>query len=369
LDVRWLWKIAVNKLVTMKKFIQKYWKTYLFFVATMGVAFLVNGAIIKPRPPHAGISEAGSEVKSVTVEFSVSSKPGSYDFKELANIPKQLISEPKTYVGSFLYKNPQELLNSVNAEYDEKAIIVETGVPAKFGVGYNEVLVFEPQNVFYDIGGTQGVLSTWAGTVNELITQIREEKGVMIGEGDVVDPPRDSVITKSDLFVLNVTPVENTQVEESEKISFKTIIKKDPELEKGKKVTEQAGQLGKKVFRYDLRREMNNDKWYVVAKDLVSSEVVKEPVDEVIVEGTKIILYGTGKATFYNSKVAAHKELPFGTKVRVVNLANGKETVVTIGDRGPFGPGRIIDLPTDKFAEIASVGQGIIDVRLEKVSE
>lgn len=353
----------------MKKFIQKYWKTYLFFIATIGVAFLVNGAVIKPRPPHAGVTEAGDEVKSATAESDTNPKPGSYDFKELSNIPKQLISEPKTYIGSFLYKNPEELLKSMNAKYDEKAIIIEIGVPAKFGIGYNEVLVFEPQKVFYNVGGTQGVVSSWAGTVNDLITQIREEKGVMIGEGDVVDPPRDYQIAKSDLFVLNVTPVEKTQVEESEKIPFKTIIKKDPELEKGKKLTEQAGQFGKKVFRYDLRREMNNDKWYVVAKDLVSSEVVKESVDEVIVEGTKIILYGTGKATFYNSKVAAHKELPFGTKVRVVNLANGKETIVTIGDRGPFGPGRVIDLPTDKFAEIASIGQGIVDVRLEKVSE
>lgn len=354
----------------MAKFIQKYWKTYLFFFATIGVAFIVNGAIVKPRPPHSGVTEANThEVKSANTESPLDSKLGSYDFKKLSGIPKQLISEPKTYVGSFLYKNPEELLKNIGAEYDEKAIIVETGVPAKFGVGYNEVLVFEPQKVFYNVGGTQGVLSSWAGTVSDLITQIREEKGIMIGEGDVVDPPRETDITRSDLFVLNVTPVENTQVAESEKIPFKTIIKKDPKLEKGKKFTEQAGQFGKKVFRFDLRREMSNDKWYVVSKDLVSSEVTKEPVDEIIIEGTKIILYGTGKATFYNSKVAAHKELPFGTKVRVVNLANSKETIVTIGDRGPFAPGRIIDLPLNAFAEIASVGQGVIDVRLEKVSE
>jgi rare lipoprotein A len=41
---------------------------------------------------------------------------------------------------------------------------------------------------------------------------------------------------------------------------------------------------------------------------------------------------------------AAHKTLPFGTKVRVTNKSNGKTVVVTINDRGPFVRGRIIDL-------------------------
>ena len=41
---------------------------------------------------------------------------------------------------------------------------------------------------------------------------------------------------------------------------------------------------------------------------------------------------------------AAHKTLPFGTKVRVTNRKNGKTVVVTINDRGPFVRGRVIDL-------------------------
>lgn len=354
----------------MKYFIAKYWKTYTFFFATIGVAFLVNGAIIKSRPPNANISEADqAEVKSAKFEKNFDQQTGSYHFKELASIPEQLITDPQIYIGSFLYKNPKELLKNIGAEYDEKAIIVETGVPAKFGVGYNQVLIFEPQKIFYNVGGTQGVISSWAGTVNDLIIQLQEEKGILIGESDVVSPPRETKISRSDLFVLNITPVENTQVEESEKVFYKTVIKKDPELEKGKKIIEQAGQLGKKSFRYNVRREMNNDQWYVVAKDLVSTAITKEPVDEVIIEGTKIILYGIGKASFYNSKVAAHRELPFGTKVRVVNLANNKDTIVVVGDRGPFVSGRIIDLPTSAFAEIGAIGQGVIDVRLEKVTE
>jgi rare lipoprotein A len=45
-----------------------------------------------------------------------------------------------------------------------------------------------------------------------------------------------------------------------------------------------------------------------------------------------------------NALTAAHRTLPFGTRLRVRSLANGKEVVVRINDRGPFIPGRIIDL-------------------------
>lgn len=48
---------------------------------------------------------------------------------------------------------------------------------------------------------------------------------------------------------------------------------------------------------------------------------------------------------FHNSNyTAAHKKLPFGTKVKVTNIANEKSVLVEINDRGPFVPGREIDL-------------------------
>jgi len=45
-----------------------------------------------------------------------------------------------------------------------------------------------------------------------------------------------------------------------------------------------------------------------------------------------------------NALTAAHRSLPFGSKVRVTNTKNGQSVVVTITDRGPFVPGRVIDL-------------------------
>jgi len=62
---------------------------------------------------------------------------------------------------------------------------------------------------------------------------------------------------------------------------------------------------------------------------------------------------------------AAHRTLPFDTKVRVVNLDNGKSTIVRINDRGPFMKGRIIDLSKAAAAEIGMVKPGTAQVRLE----
>jgi rare lipoprotein A len=52
----------------------------------------------------------------------------------------------------------------------------------------------------------------------------------------------------------------------------------------------------------------------------------------------------SGRAYHSGAMVAAHRSLPFGTKVRVKNKRTGKSVVVTIVDRGPFVKGRIIDL-------------------------
>lgn len=70
--------------------------------------------------------------------------------------------------------------------------------------------------------------------------------------------------------------------------------------------------------------------------------------------------------TFRNSKkIAAHKTLPFGTKVKVTNLANGKSTKVTIQDRGPFVAGRIIDLSKKSARKIGMIEQGVGNVKIE----
>ncbi|MBY8963823.1 septal ring lytic transglycosylase RlpA family protein [Flavobacterium sp. D11R37] len=70
---------------------------------------------------------------------------------------------------------------------------------------------------------------------------------------------------------------------------------------------------------------------------------------------------------FSNSKyTAAHKKLPFGTKVKVTNKANDKSVIVTINDRGPFTRGRDIDLSKKAFMEITdNKNHGTLNVIIE----
>lgn len=84
----------------------------------------------------------------------------------------------------------------------------------------------------------------------------------------------------------------------------------------------------------------------------------------------------TGKASYYadafngrktasgavfrqNKKTAAHRSLPFGTKVTVVNLKNGRKVKVRINDRGPFVQGRIIDLSKKTAKKIGMLSDEI----------
>jgi rare lipoprotein A len=62
---------------------------------------------------------------------------------------------------------------------------------------------------------------------------------------------------------------------------------------------------------------------------------------------------------------AAHRSLPFGTRVKVTNLNNGRSTVVRINDRGPYAGGRIIDLAHGAASDLGVTASGVATVRLE----
>lgn len=73
----------------------------------------------------------------------------------------------------------------------------------------------------------------------------------------------------------------------------------------------------------------------------------------------------SGERFDMSEMTAAHRTLPFGTIVRVTNLANGRRAVVRINDRGPFKKKRIIDVSLAAARELGMVGRGTARVRLE----
>lgn len=118
---------------------------------------------------------------------------------------------------------------------------------------------------------------------------------------------------------------------------------------------------------YTIKKE----KVYTTKKS-ASKSVYKAP--SVTGGQSKYVL--NGKASYYwqpqavasggrfnpNALTAAHKTLPFGTKVRVTNKNNGKSVVVTINDRGPYIKGRIIDLSKRAAQDISMTGAGVVPV-------
>jgi rare lipoprotein A len=77
-------------------------------------------------------------------------------------------------------------------------------------------------------------------------------------------------------------------------------------------------------------------------------------------------------ATYYRNPnhgglIAAHRTLPFGTRVRVYNLENGRSAVVVIVDRGPFARGRVIDVSTIAADALGMRQAGVVRVRLERL--
>ena len=74
----------------------------------------------------------------------------------------------------------------------------------------------------------------------------------------------------------------------------------------------------------------------------------------------------SGKASWYDHEagICAHKSLPFGTVVTVTNVANGRSVRCTVGDRGPYVDGWIIDLNPREFEQLAPRSEGVISVRI-----
>jgi rare lipoprotein A len=119
-----------------------------------------------------------------------------------------------------------------------------------------------------------------------------------------------------------------------------------------------------------------------IAKVSLTDAVTAEKSSEQSISNGDKFLVAEGKASFYANRfhgrrtasgahfdkkdfTAAHRSLPFGTMVRVTNLANGRMVFVKVNDRGPHLKSRIIDLSRAAAKEIGIVDNGIGKVRIE----
>jgi rare lipoprotein A len=81
------------------------------------------------------------------------------------------------------------------------------------------------------------------------------------------------------------------------------------------------------------------------------------------------LLTASGERYDMHALTAAHRSLPFGTRLRVTNLDNGEVVEVRINDRGPMVAGRILDLSYAAARKLGAVGAGVIPVSFTVLSE
>ncbi len=261
-------------------------------------------------------------------------------------------TEAKT-VGEFIRQNDLEL-NPDDKIYPKRdvqiaggtRIIIQKSIPIKIEVDGGEI----EKNVF-------------AQTVREAI----RESGVKLNPSDKVEPNLDSLIYNNLKIV--ITRIEHKEIIETEKIDFETIEKKDKDLKWRIKKVKQKGKKGEREIKYLVTYKNGKE----VKRKKLSSKIIKKPIPEIVVVGTKIKVgkIQRGRASWYaytGTMAAASTTFSKGTWLRVTAVNSGKQIFVVVNDYGPDpGTGKILDLDKVAFQKLAPLGAGVIEVKIEEI--
>ena len=243
--------------------------------------------------------------------------------------------------------------------------------------------------------GQRQEVSTAATTVGGMLSVI----GVGVDDNDEVTPALDAPLSDT----VTIVRVDVSLVTEERPVPVPKELHDDPNLPKGETRVQADGAPGVERVVFEVTRRDGQ----VVSKRQVSTATVtaaqprvvivgrgggrgtpagdedvpfklrvangdadpdhsgrsEKPADDPANNGSQV-----GGASWYRYKpgTCAHRTLPKGTVVKVINLDNGQTTTCTVADRGPFVAGRIIDLDRSVFMAIASSpGQGVMRVRIE----
>jgi rare lipoprotein A len=99
-------------------------------------------------------------------------------------------------------------------------------------------------------------------------------------------------------------------------------------------------------------------------KNTAGTQMASHGVASFYTEGTQT---ASGEKFDTNELTAAHPTLPFGTRLRVTNVATGRSVTVRVNDRGPFVAGRVVDVSYSAAQSLGMVGKGVANVKLDVV--
>lgn len=245
---------------------------------------------------------------------------------------------------------------------------------------------------------------TIAGTVSDALTSA----GITPDADDSITPAADTdLVDGMEIVYVNVETKTSTK---NVDIPFRKTSVSSDKMEKGTDKVTTKGVAG-------LTRETYTDVYHdgkLISSTLAESVISRQPVAEVTTVGTKVqaptpveekesasskkssskkstsekssnkltpASGSTCMASYYweaqptangeqfdtNAMTAAHKSLPFNSKVKVTNLSNGKSAIVRINDRGPYISGRCLDLSTAAMSQIGGTSAGVVKVAYEVV--
>ena len=100
------------------------------------------------------------------------------------------------------------------------------------------------------------------------------------------------------------------------------------------------------------------------SRKAAGTKVASQGIASFYTEGTET---ASGEKFNTHELTAAHPSLPFGTRLRVTNVATGRSVTVRVNDRGPYVPGRIVDVSYSAADALGMVGKGIANVKLDVV--
>ena len=113
---------------------------------------------------------------------------------------------------------------------------------------------------------------------------------------------------------------------------------------------------------------------FIVLTSLVCISPLKAFAKDGAISAGKASYYSSGARTANgehfnpNGYTAAHRTLPFGTRLRVTNTANGHSVLVRVNDRGPFIHGRVLDLSRGAAKAIGMIGAGTAHVQIARLN-
>lgn len=221
------------------------------------------------------------------------------------------------------------------------------------------------------VSGKVHDVSTNARTAGELLSAM----GITPDANDRVQPSPSTPL--HDGIVLRFDQVDVLTRIEPVRLPYRTLTTFDPTMVPGTQRVVRHGEAGVGRATYQVRYVDGRE----VTRHLIGRWVEQAPVSEHVVSGPASMYGGSteqvpgaighsqaGLATWYDPPwsglTAAHPWLPFGTRVTVTDLDTGRSVTVVIDDRGPFSPGKIIDLSPEAFAVLSPLGHGVLHVQL-----